>query len=138
SIALQGMLVPVVVRAAGDAFELVAGFHRIAAAHSLGLAEVPVIVRDAQTEDADRAIENITRKQLNPYEEAKAVRAMLERGLTEDGARPGARLAQGPRYRPGQGPRAARARPAADRRGHHPPGRRRPAPRDRHRRPRAA
>ena len=28
----------------------------------------------------------ITRKQLNPYEEAKAVRAMLERGLTEDGA----------------------------------------------------
>ncbi len=28
----------------------------------------------------------ITRKQLNPYEEAKAVAAMLERGLTEDGA----------------------------------------------------
>src|SRR5215217_7039860 len=28
----------------------------------------------------------ITRKQLNPYEEAKAVRAMLERGLTENGA----------------------------------------------------
>src|SRR3954471_18667445 len=28
----------------------------------------------------------ITRKQLNPYEEAKAVRAMLHRGLTEDGA----------------------------------------------------
>jgi hypothetical protein len=29
---------------------------------------------------------SITRKQLNPYEEAKAVRAMLDRGLTEDGA----------------------------------------------------
>jgi hypothetical protein len=28
----------------------------------------------------------ITRKQLNHYEEAKAVRAMLDRGLTEDGA----------------------------------------------------
>jgi hypothetical protein len=28
----------------------------------------------------------ITRKQLNPYEEARAVRAMLDRGLTEDGA----------------------------------------------------
>ncbi len=28
----------------------------------------------------------ITRKQLNAYEEAKAVRAMLDRGLTEDGA----------------------------------------------------
>ena len=86
SIALQGMLVPVVVRNDGDGFELVAGFHRIAAARSLGLAEVPVVVRDAETEDADRAVENITRKQLNPYEEAKAVRAMLDRGLTEDGA----------------------------------------------------
>ncbi len=86
SIALQGMLVPVVVRSEGESFELVAGFHRIAAARSLGLAEVPVVVRDAETEDADRAVENITRKQLNPYEEAKAVHAMLGRGLTEDGA----------------------------------------------------
>jgi ParB/RepB/Spo0J family partition protein len=86
SIALQGMLVPVVVRDDGDGFELVAGFHRIAAARALGLAEVPVVVRDVQTEDADRAVENITRKQLNPYEEAKAVKAMLDRGLTEDGA----------------------------------------------------
>jgi ParB/RepB/Spo0J family partition protein len=61
SIKLQGILVPLVVRDDGDnGFELVAGFHRIAAAKSLGLAEVPVVVRDAQTEDADRAIENIT------------------------------------------------------------------------------
>src|SRR5215213_10007945 len=80
------MLVPVVVRDAGDEFELVAGFHRVAAARSLDLPEVPVVVRDAVTEDADRAVENITRKQLNAYEEAKAVRAMLARGLTEDGA----------------------------------------------------
>jgi hypothetical protein len=28
----------------------------------------------------------ITRKQLNPYEEARAVKAMLDRGLTESGA----------------------------------------------------
>ena len=47
---------------------------------------MPVVIREAQTEDADRAVENITRKQLDPSEEAKAVRAMLERGLTEDGA----------------------------------------------------
>jgi ParB/RepB/Spo0J family partition protein len=67
SIALQGMLVPIVVRSSGAGFELVAGFHRAAAA-KLGLAEVPVVVRDAGTEDADRAVENITRKQLNPYE----------------------------------------------------------------------
>lgn len=60
SIELQGMLVPVVVRNDGETFELVAGFHRIAAARSLGLNVVPVVVRDAVTEDADRAVENIT------------------------------------------------------------------------------
>jgi ParB/RepB/Spo0J family partition protein len=86
SIALQGMLVPVVVRDHDDGFELVAGFHRIAAARSLGLAEVPAVIRDVDTEDADRAVENITRLDLNAQEEAKAVRAMLDRGLTEDGA----------------------------------------------------
>ena len=48
SIALQGVLVPLVVRADGDGFELVAGFHRLAAARSLDLAEVPVVVRDAE------------------------------------------------------------------------------------------
>jgi ParB/RepB/Spo0J family partition protein len=59
SIQLQGMLVPVVVRDDGDVFELVAGFHRVAAAQSLGLTDVPAVVRDVETEDADRAVENI-------------------------------------------------------------------------------
>jgi ParB-like chromosome segregation protein Spo0J len=51
--------VPVVVRDDGKGFELVAGFHRIAAAKSLGLADVLAVVRDVETEDADRAVENI-------------------------------------------------------------------------------
>ena len=122
----------------GDGFELVAGFHRIAAARSLGLAEVPVVVRDAETEDADRAVENITRKQLNPYEEAKAVRAMLDRGADRGRRRAGARLAQGARHGAREAARAARARPAADRRRRHPAVRRRPAARDRHGRAGAA
>jgi len=86
SISLQGVLVPVVVRSAQDGYELVAGFHRLAAARQLGLSELPVVIRDVESQDADRAVENITRKQLNPYEEAKAVHAMLRRGLSEDGA----------------------------------------------------
>jgi len=86
SISLQGVLVPVVVRSNTDGYELVAGFHRLAAALELGLRELPVVIRDGDSEDADRAVENITRKQLNPYEEAKAVHAMLGRGLSEDGA----------------------------------------------------
>ena len=92
SIRLQGMLVPVVVRPAeGDValggwkFELVAGFHRVAAAAELRLQEIPIVIREADTEAA-AATENITRKQLNPYEEARAVKAMLEKGLSEDGA----------------------------------------------------
>jgi ParB-like nuclease domain len=61
SIKIQGMLVPVVVREDGnDRFELVAGFHRIAAAKTLGLVDVPAVIRDVETEAADRAVENIT------------------------------------------------------------------------------
>jgi ParB/RepB/Spo0J family partition protein len=90
SIRLQGLIVPLVVRAttdpAEDRFELVAGFHRFAAAQTLGLTEVPVVLRDAETEDADRAVENIARKALDAREEARAVQAMLARGLSEDGA----------------------------------------------------
>ena len=72
SIRLQGMLVPVVVRPAeGDValggwrFELVAGFHRVAAAAELRLQEITIVIREADTEAA-AATENIARKQLNP------------------------------------------------------------------------
>jgi len=62
SIALQGVLVPIVVRAAGERYELVAGFHRLAAVRKLGpgvMDEIPVVIRDPQTQEADRAVENI-------------------------------------------------------------------------------
>jgi ParB family chromosome partitioning protein len=68
SIALQGQLVPVIVRPDGEDFMLVAGFHRYAAHRQLGLAEITCELRDSDTEDSDRAVENITRKQLNPQE----------------------------------------------------------------------
>ena len=62
SIQLQGLLVPLVVRASDSRYELVAGFHRFAAIKQLGtgvIDTVPVVVRDADHEDADRAVENI-------------------------------------------------------------------------------
>jgi hypothetical protein len=49
------------------------------------MTDVPIVVREAESEDADRAVENIARKQLNALEEARAVRAMLQRGLSEEG-----------------------------------------------------
>ena len=92
SIAIQGMLVPIVVCSAnndavkqGFEYELVAGFHRVAAAAKLGLADVPAVIRDRAGEQADRAVENIARLQLDPAEEAAAVKAMLDKGLTENG-----------------------------------------------------
>ena len=95
SIKLQGMLVPVVVRDDGErlrAGRRLSPDRRRAVA---GLADVPAVVRDVETEDADRAVENIARKQLNPYEEAQGgprdARPRAERGRR----RAGARLAQG-------------------------------------------
>jgi ParB/RepB/Spo0J family partition protein len=99
SIALQGLLVPVLIAAAegeiaeqGFEYELVAGFHRYAAVAKLQHGAVDAVIRDRddQAEGAElaaaRATENIARKQLSPYEEALAVKAMLDRDFTEDGA----------------------------------------------------
>ena len=85
SIALRGQLVPIQVRPAGESYELVAGFHRYAAHQRLGRSQIRAEIRDSEIH-VDRAIENIARKQLNPYEEAQALRATLDDGLTDDGA----------------------------------------------------
>jgi ParB/RepB/Spo0J family partition protein len=86
SIALRGLLVPLIVRPTDAGYELVAGFHRYHACRKLGLDDAPVVLRDTEGSSADAAAENVTRKQLTPLEEAKAVQAMLDEGYTLDGA----------------------------------------------------
>ena len=86
SIALRGLLVPLIVRPTEAGYELVAGYHRMAACRKLDLPDAPVVVRDKEGSSADSAAENVTRKQLTPLEEAKAVQAMLDEGYTLDGA----------------------------------------------------
>jgi ParB/RepB/Spo0J family partition protein len=90
SIALLGQLSPVSVRPdteTGTGFVLIAGHKRYAAIAQLGRTEIRAEVRpDAEGEASERAAENIVRSQLNPSEEAIAVKAMLDRGLTEAGA----------------------------------------------------
>jgi ParB/RepB/Spo0J family partition protein len=89
SIALLGQLTPVSVRPDNEnsGYVLIAGHKRYAALAQLGEAEIRAEVRpDGEGEAAERAAENLVRSALNPYEEALAVRAMLDRGLTEDGA----------------------------------------------------
>ncbi|MCA1700343.1 MAG: hypothetical protein LC790_16170 [Actinobacteria bacterium] len=58
----------------------------MAACRLLDLPDVPVVVRDHEGSSADSAVENVTRKQLTPLEEARAVQAMLDEGYTADGA----------------------------------------------------
>ena len=82
SIAENGLLQPIVVRAAAgaDSYELIAGERRLRAVGILGWDEVPVIVRDA----SDRTllvlalVENLQREALNPLEEAEGYASLGE------------------------------------------------------------
>jgi ParB family transcriptional regulator, chromosome partitioning protein len=81
SIKAQGIIQPVVVRKIGqDKYEIVAGERRWRAAQLAGLQEIPVVIKDID----DRAtmaialIENIQRQDLNPLEEAEALRRLLD------------------------------------------------------------
>jgi ParB family chromosome partitioning protein len=78
SVALRGLLVPLIVRPVDGGYELVGGYHRLAACRKLGHRHVQVVVRDHDGSSADSAAENVTRKQLTPLEEARAVQAISE------------------------------------------------------------
>jgi ParB family chromosome partitioning protein len=86
SIEQHGVLQPVVVRRAGDRYELLVGERRWRAAREAGLAAIPAVVADA--DDGERLelalIENVQRRDLNPIELAHAFRALVESGKTQD------------------------------------------------------
>ena len=87
SIRAQGIVQPVVVRPSADgrSYELIAGERRWRAAQLAGLGEIPAIVRDVPDEHAlgIALIENIQREDLNPVEEATALRRLIDEfGLT--------------------------------------------------------
>lgn len=81
SIRAQGVMQPIVVRALGDdSYEIVAGERRWRAAQLAGLDRVPAIVRDVPDEAAVALalIENIQREDLNPVEEAMALKRLID------------------------------------------------------------
>ncbi len=89
SIKEQGIVQPLIVRQRGEDFELIAGERRWRAAQIIGLAEVPVIVRQAD----DRAvlelalIENLQRENLNAIEEAQGYAQLVSQfQLTQEQA----------------------------------------------------
>jgi ParB family chromosome partitioning protein len=86
SIKSTGLIQPIVVRAVGDAFQLIAGERRWRAAQQAGLTEIPAIVREASSfEQAQMAlVENIQREDLNPIDRAQSYRALMDQlGLTQ-------------------------------------------------------
>ena len=81
SIRAQGVVQPIVVRPMGDGeYELIAGERRWRAAQLAGIAAIPAVVRDVPDEVsvAMALIENIQREDLNPLEEATALRRLID------------------------------------------------------------
>lgn len=79
SIAQHGVIQPILVRRAGNGFEIIAGERRWRAAQRAQVHSIPALVRD----DLDSAvaeialIENIQRQDLNPIEEAEGYQALI-------------------------------------------------------------
>ncbi|MCL1795428.1 MAG: ParB/RepB/Spo0J family partition protein [Clostridia bacterium] len=89
SIRQMGVLQPILVGEADGRYRIIAGERRWRAARMAEQKEIPCIVRDMNEVQRMEAalIENLQREDLNPMEEAGAVRSlMVECGLTQEGA----------------------------------------------------
>jgi len=87
SIAEKGVIQPLVVRQRGGRFQIVAGERRYQAAVQVGLRELPVVIREADDDEAIELalVENLQRKDLTPFEEADALQALAQRcGYTHE------------------------------------------------------
>jgi ParB family chromosome partitioning protein len=87
SIRSNGVIQPILVRAAEHGYEIVAGERRWRASQRAGLQKVPVVVRDIPDERllAAALIENIHREDLNPIEQAQAYHRLADEfGLTQE------------------------------------------------------
>lgn len=80
SIKEHGIIQPLVLKKDGEVYTIIAGERRWRAAKSIGLTEVPAVFIDATEKDLLEIslIENIQREDLNPIEEAKAYKRLLD------------------------------------------------------------
>jgi ParB family transcriptional regulator, chromosome partitioning protein len=79
SIRISGVIQPIIVRRAGDGYELVAGERRWRAAKRAGLATIPAVVREVTNAGSLELalVENLLREDLNPIEAAEGYRQLL-------------------------------------------------------------
>ncbi len=80
SIRKDGVLMPILVRPKGDAYELIAGERRWRAAGAAGLSEIPAVVRDVDDRQALELaiIENEQRDDLTAIESARAYKRLMD------------------------------------------------------------
>jgi ParB family chromosome partitioning protein len=87
SIKQHGIVQPLLLVKNGSRYTIVAGERRFRAAKLAGLKTVPAVVRDFEEEQLMEVslIENIQRTDLNPVEEARAIKYLMDQhGLTQD------------------------------------------------------
>ncbi len=87
SIRSNGIVQPIVVRPKGKQYQIVAGERRWRAAQRAALDKIPAVIREVSDEKLLELalIENIQRQELNPIEEARAYKKLIENlGLTQD------------------------------------------------------
>ncbi len=88
SIQQRGILHPILVRRKGDGFyEIIAGERRFRAAKQAKFTDIPAIIRQSKDDESTllALIENIQRVNLNPVEEARAYRQLIDEfGLTQE------------------------------------------------------
>jgi len=87
SIALHGVLQPVLLTPMGGGFQLIAGERRLRASVMAGKHTIPAVVRtaDEQSQLALALVENLQRSDLNALEEARAFRRLMDEfGLTQE------------------------------------------------------
>ncbi len=80
SISQYGLIQPIVVQKENDYYKIIAGERRWRAAKLAGIKEVPVVVKNMGKQEASEValIENLQRKDLNPIEEARAYKSLID------------------------------------------------------------
>lgn len=87
SIRQHGVVQPILLRQNGERYVIVAGERRFRAARLAGLEKVPAIVKDLDEAQVMEValIENLQREDLNPIEEAAAIRFLMQQhDLTQE------------------------------------------------------
>ena len=80
SVRQHGILQPLILKAKGGRYTIIAGERRYRAARKAGLKTVPAVLKDADEKEVLQLsiIENIQREDLSPIEEAEVIARLME------------------------------------------------------------